>query len=44
MAVPVVGKVLLVTNVFIGYLRTGLHTGWVCGRVSNTSAFFPLSS
>ena len=39
MAVPVVGKVLLDTNVFIGYLRAGLHAEWVCGRVSNTIRF-----
>ena len=29
MAVPVVGKVLLDTNVFIGYLRAGLYAEWV---------------
>ena len=31
MAVPVIGKVLLDTNVFIDYLRTGSHTDWVWG-------------
>ncbi len=39
MAVPVVGKVLLDTNVFIDYLRAGLHTDWVFGRVGNTVRF-----
>lgn len=39
MAVPVAGKVLLDTNVFIGYLRAGLHAEWVFGRVSNTIRF-----
>ncbi len=32
MAVPVVGKVLLDTNVFIEYLRAGLHAEWVWGE------------
>jgi len=39
MAVPVTGKVLLDTNVFVGYLRAGLHAEWVFGRVSNTIRF-----
>ncbi len=39
MAVPVAGKVLLDTNVFIDYLRAGLHTDWVFGRVGNTVRF-----
>jgi predicted nucleic acid-binding protein len=39
MAVPVAGKVLLDTNVFIGYLRAGLHAEWVLGRVSHTIRF-----
>ncbi len=39
MAVPVVGKVLLDTNVFIEYLRAGLHAEWVLGRVGNTIRF-----
>ena len=39
MAVPVVGKKLLDNNVFIGYLRAGLHAEWVCGQVSNTIRF-----
>lgn len=39
MAVPVVGKVLLDTNIFIGYLRVGLHTEWVLGRMRNTVRF-----
>jgi len=39
MAVPVGGKVLLDTNVFIDYLRADLYTDWVFGRVSNTVRF-----
>jgi predicted nucleic acid-binding protein len=39
MAVPLVGKVLLDTNIFIGYLRAGLHAEWVFGRVRNTVRF-----
>ncbi len=39
MALPVAGKVLLDTNVFIGYLRAGLYTEWVLGRVSHTIRF-----
>jgi predicted nucleic acid-binding protein len=39
MAVPVAGKVLLDTNVFVDYLRVGLHTEWVFGRVGNTIRF-----
>lgn len=39
MAVPVAGKVLLDTNIFIGYLRAGLHAEWVFGRVGNTVRF-----
>ncbi len=39
MALPVTGKVLLDTNVFIGYLRAGLHTEWVFGRVNHTIRF-----
>jgi predicted nucleic acid-binding protein len=39
MAVPVTGKVLLDTNVFIGYLRAGLHAEWVLGRMSHTIRF-----
>jgi len=39
MAVPVAGKVLLDTNVFIGYLRAGLHAEWVLGRVSHSIRF-----
>lgn len=37
MAVPVVaGKIVLDTNVFIGYLRAGLYADWVFGRVNRT--------
>jgi predicted nucleic acid-binding protein len=39
MAVPVAGKVLLDTNVFVDYLRANLHTDWVLGRVGNTIRF-----
>ncbi len=39
MALSVTGKVLLDTNIFIGYLRAGLHAEWVFGRVSNTIRF-----
>ena len=39
MAVPVAGKVLLDTNVFIDYLRADLHAEWVFGGVSNTLRF-----
>ena len=39
MAVPVAGKVLLDTNVFIDYLRADLHADWVFGGVSNTLRF-----
>jgi predicted nucleic acid-binding protein len=39
MAVPVAGKVLLDTNVFIGYLRAGLYAEWVFGRMQNTVRF-----
>jgi predicted nucleic acid-binding protein len=39
MAVPVAGKILLDTNVFIGYLRSGLYPEWVLGRVSHTIRF-----
>ena len=39
MALPVAGKVLLDTNVFIGYLRAGLHAEWVFGQVAHTIRF-----
>jgi predicted nucleic acid-binding protein len=39
MALSVTGKVLLDTNVFIRYLRAGLHAEWVFGRVSHTIRF-----
>ena len=32
MAVPLTGRVLLDTNVFVDYLRHGLHERWVAGR------------
>ena len=39
MAVPVSGKVLLDTNVFVDYLRGELHADWVFGRVGDTIRF-----
>lgn len=39
MAVSVTGKVLLDTNVFVDYLRAGLHADWVFGRVGNIIRF-----
>lgn len=39
MAVPVTGKLLLDTNVFIDYLRADLHTDWIFGGVSNLIRF-----
>jgi len=39
MALPVSGKVILDTNVFIDYLRSDLHTEWVFGQVGNTIRF-----
>ena len=39
MAVSVTGKVLLDTNVFIDYLRAGLHADWVFGRVGHIIRF-----
>jgi hypothetical protein len=37
MALPVSGKVILDTNVFIDYLRADLHAEWVFGQVENTT-------
>jgi len=39
MAVPVTGKVLLDTNVFVDYLRADLHADWVFGGISHTMRF-----
>ena len=39
MAVPVRGKVILDTSVFISYLRKGLHEHWIEGRIEETSRF-----
>jgi predicted nucleic acid-binding protein len=39
MALPVTGKVLLDTNIFVDYLRADLHAEWVFGGVSNTVRF-----
>ena len=33
------GKVVLDTNVFIDYLRVGMHADWVAGRVEGTVRF-----
>jgi hypothetical protein len=42
-ALPVTGKVLFDTNVFIDYLRADLHADWIFGGVGGSSVFFPLS-
>lgn len=39
MAVPVAGKLFLDTNVFVDYLRAGLHADWVFGRVGDSVRF-----
>ena len=39
MAIPVTGKVLIDTNVFIDYLRQEFHSDWVFGCVGNTIHF-----
>lgn len=39
MAVPVSGKVVLDTNVFVDYLRQGLYAEWILGRVGETIRF-----
>jgi predicted nucleic acid-binding protein len=38
-AVPLSGKVLLDTNVFIDYLRADLYADWIFGGVSNIIRF-----
>jgi predicted nucleic acid-binding protein len=38
-ALPVGAKVVLDTNVFIDYLRVGLHANWVIGPVGKTIRF-----
>jgi predicted nucleic acid-binding protein len=38
-ALPVTGKVLLDTNVFIDYLRADLYAEWIFGGVSNVIRF-----
>jgi predicted nucleic acid-binding protein len=38
-ALPVTGKVLLDTNVFIDYLRADLYAEWIFGGVSNIIRF-----
>jgi len=38
-ALPVTGKVLLDTNVFIDYLRAELHADWIFGGVSHIIRF-----
>lgn len=39
MAVPVTGKVLLDTNVFIDYLRADLYADWIFGGLYNIIRF-----
>ena len=39
MAVPISGKVVLDTNVFIDYLRADLHGDWIFGGVNNIIRF-----
>ncbi|OGW54310.1 MAG: hypothetical protein A2Z60_01780 [Nitrospirae bacterium RIFCSPLOWO2_02_42_7] len=39
MAIPVTGKIILDTNVFIDYLRADLHADWVFGQVGKTIRF-----
>ena len=39
MAVPLSGKVVLDTNVFVDYLRQGLYAEWMLGRVGETIRF-----
>ena len=39
MAVPVRGKLILDTSIFVSYLRAGLHENWVEGRIKDTSRF-----
>ena len=39
MAVPVGGKVLIDTNVFVDYLRAGMHTEWILGPASGRIRF-----
>jgi predicted nucleic acid-binding protein len=39
MAVPIGRKIMLDTNVFIDYLRLGLHADWVTGRAGRAIRF-----
>ena len=39
MAVPLRGKIVLDTNVFIDYLRVGLHEDWVARQIDGTVRF-----
>lgn len=39
MAVSVRGKLIIDTNVFVSYLRAGLHEKWIEGRIEETSRF-----
>ena len=39
MALPIGGKILLDTNTFIDYLRTGIHADWVWGRPGQAVRF-----
>ena len=39
MAVPVGGKIVIDTNVFVDYLRAGMHAQWVLGPASGRTRF-----
>lgn len=39
MALPIRGKVILDTNIFVDYLRLQLHTDWVFGNVGSAIRF-----
>jgi predicted nucleic acid-binding protein len=39
MAIPVTGKLMIDTNVFVSYLRAGLHENWIEGRIEETTRF-----
>jgi predicted nucleic acid-binding protein len=39
MALPISGKLVLDTNIFVSYFRAGLHQKWIEGRVEETTRF-----
>src|SRR3990170_1304961 len=39
MAIPVTGKIILDTNVFIDYLRADLYADWVFGQIGRSVRF-----